>query len=186
MVWGCGRQSLLLFVSLVAMRHCFDLHGMFPRLVYNHGYNTRSLGSCTRRYSATTIGIGSTSISMTSKSNEVAASVKDDAGLPSTSLNPLVQYKRGQLIEVKVVSFGPMGASIVLTGDSDRRGLILQKELAMFRDRRDRQEVTLGEVLGAYVERVRETGNIDVSLRPVDVARIELVKTEIMDALGDE
>jgi predicted RNA-binding protein (virulence factor B family) len=103
--------------------------------------------------------------------------------MTSNNLVQHVEYKRGQLIKVKVVSFGPMGASVSIAEDN-RRGLILQKELAMFRDRRDREQVVVGEVLDGYVERVRETGNVDVALRPVDVARIEVVKKEVMDALG--
>jgi predicted RNA-binding protein (virulence factor B family) len=103
--------------------------------------------------------------------------------MTSNNLFPHVEYKRGQLIKVKVVSFGPMGASVSI-GEDNRRGLILQKELAMFRDRRDREQVVVGEVLDGYVERVRETGNVDVALRPVDVARIEVVKKEVMEALG--
>jgi hypothetical protein len=34
-------------------------------------------------------------------------------------------------------------------------GLILQREIAMFRDRRDGQEVIVGEELDAFVEKVR-------------------------------
>ena len=112
----------------------------------------------------------------------ILSSAASDDDMTSNSRVSPVEYKRGQLIKVKVISFGPMGASVSIA--EDRRGLILQKELAMFRDRRDREQVVVGEVLDGYVERVRETGNVDVSLRPVDVARIEVVKKEVMEALG--
>ena len=172
MVWN----SLLLFTLLVSliveMRHCFRMHNDAVKMAYK-GWgrsSTVQMITTTRFFS-----IHHPSISILSS----AASADD---MTSDSRVSPVEYKRGQLIKVKVISFGPMGASVSIA--EDRRGLILQKELAMFRDRRDREQVVVGEVLDGYVERVRETGNVDVSLRPVDVARIEVVKKEVMEALG--
>ncbi|KAJ1427321.1 hypothetical protein B484DRAFT_77057 [Ochromonadaceae sp. CCMP2298] len=104
-----------------------------------------------------------------------------------------MSFRRGQAIEVTVVQFGPMGASVEIAavakvgvgavgGEGPPRGLILQKELALFRAKRG-QEVEMGETLPAFVERVREDGKVDVSLRPVDRSRIQVVKAEILEAL---
>jgi hypothetical protein len=68
-----------------------------------------------------------------------------------------------------------MGASVHVVGDNDVRGcdffnipyikliscfkhsigLILQREIAMFREKRDGKDVVLDEILEAYIERVR-------------------------------
>ena len=93
----------------------------------------------------------------------------------------IIEYKRGQNVQVKVIQFGPLGASV--TVNKHNHGLILQKELALFRDRRNNEEVLLGEELTGYVERVRDNGKIDISLRPVDLSRIELVKNEVYERL---
>eukprot|EP01036_Dinobryon_divergens_P025580 gene25580-34143_t len=103
----------------------------------------------------------------------------------NTTTIPLadVEYKRGQQIKVKVTRFGPMGASVIVIGDEGRTGLILQREIAMFRDRRDGEEVVVGEVLDAFVEKVREDEKLDLALRPQDMGRISAVKQLILDAL---
>lgn len=92
------------------------------------------------------------------------------------------KYNRGKLIKVEILSFGPIGASVSID-DNFCRGLILQKELSMFSKRRDNNEVKTGEILDAYVERIRDSGKVDVSLRPVDSSRINLVKAEILEAI---
>ena len=175
MVWNSLLFSLLIsLIVIVEMRHCLRMHNYAVKMAYK--------GLC--RSSTSTVQRTTTRLFSIHHppSMSIYSSASDD-DMISNNLVQHVEYKRGQLIKVKVVSFGPMGASVSIAEDN-RRGLILQKELAMFRDRRDREQVVVGEVLDGYVERVRETGNVDVALRPVDVARIEVVKKEVMEALG--
>jgi RNA recognition motif-containing protein len=91
--------------------------------------------------------------------------------------------KRGQTIKIRVSSFGPLGASVQVNGTVG--GLVLQKELALFRERRNGAEVAVGEVLDAYVEHVRENGKVDVSLRPILRSRIEQNKAQVLEALRE-
>jgi CvfB-like winged helix domain len=88
-------------------------------------------------------------------------------------------FQRGDSILIEVMSFGPLGASVqvvglshspnaLITDDEDAlgRGLILQKEIHYFRQARENVDIVNGEVLPAYVERVRDNGRLDISLRP--------------------
>lgn len=87
-------------------------------------------------------------------------------------------FHPGDAIQVEVTSFGPLGASAVVVGlshDGDLlpadqepygSGLILQKEIAYFRQARDNVDVVRGEILNAYIQNVREEdGKLDISLR---------------------
>jgi CvfB-like winged helix domain len=75
---------------------------------------------------------------------------------------------------VEIISFGPMGASVNVIGIGHNvpddqlvpvdepplaKGLILQREIHLFRLARNNVDVTRGEVLSAYVERIRETAS---------------------------
>ena len=88
------------------------------------------------------------------------------------------EFRPGDRIQIEVVSFGPLGASVDVIGighDPDQlipesepplgQGLVLQKEIAYFRQGRDNVDIVRGEVLPAFVEKVREDGKIDISLR---------------------
>jgi hypothetical protein len=89
----------------------------------------------------------------------------------------------GQPIIVEVISFGPLGATVHVVAQNGHSpdnlppedsewpvlatGLISQQELSYFRASRDNVDVVLGEVLPAYVERIRETDNkLGIALRP--------------------
>jgi hypothetical protein len=102
----------------------------------------------------------------------LAAHANSHDSLPPTA--PLPTFTKGQAIQVEVLSFGPLGASvdvIALDHASDNvlpegavphaTGLILQREIAYFRTARRNVDVVLGEVLPAYVEGVREEENDD-------------------------
>mgnify|MGYP001962509966 CR=1 FL=1 len=98
-------------------------------------------------------------------------------------------FKRGQEIEVTILQFGPLGASAIINDENiEAKGLILQSEINYFRERRFVNEendgdVLVGEIIPAYVERIREDGKVDIALRPVGITRIEIVGDMIMDAL---
>jgi hypothetical protein len=110
----------------------------------------------------------------------------------------LLIFQPGDKIQVEVISFGPMGASVEIIAASHdpddlipedepplALGLILQKEIQYFRQARDNVDVVRGEVLPAYVERVREeTNRVDVGLRAYGgKAKAEEVSKMILDRL---
>lgn len=106
-------------------------------------------------------------------------------------------FTSGDKIQVEVLSFGPLGASVEVIGrghgENDLisddapvlgRGLILQKEISFFRQGRQNVDVVRGEVLPAYVERIRENGRIDISLRAYGgQAKADEVSQQILDRL---
>ena len=91
-------------------------------------------------------------------------------------------FKRGQAIKFTIQRFGPLGASVSIEG-SLAMGLVLQNKIALFRDSRDGEDIIIGEVLDGYVERIREDGKIDVSIRPLGASRIGTVKQVVLDAI---
>eukprot|EP00547_Thalassionema_nitzschioides_P000784 CAMPEP_0194217572 /NCGR_PEP_ID=MMETSP0156-20130528/21654_1 /TAXON_ID=33649 /ORGANISM="Thalassionema nitzschioides, Strain L26-B" /LENGTH=234 /DNA_ID=CAMNT_0038946657 /DNA_START=35 /DNA_END=739 /DNA_ORIENTATION=+ len=107
-------------------------------------------------------------------------------------------FQTGDPIQVEVIQFGPMGASVDVVGlghdpnalldESEPplgQGLILQKEISYFREARDNLDVVRGEVLPAYVEKVRpEDGKLHIALRQVGgKAKAESVGKMIVDEL---
>lgn len=92
-----------------------------------------------------------------------------------------VVFRPGDKIQVEVVNFGPLGASVEVIGlghgddvpllpadapEAYGYGLILQKEISYFRNARNNIDVVRGEILPAYVQKVRlEDGKLDISLR---------------------
>jgi ribosomal protein S9 len=56
-------------------------------------------------------------------------------------------FRSGMPIKVKIVQFGPLGASVSIN-DGIARGLVLQREIAMLRDKRNGEDVVLGDELG--------------------------------------
>jgi hypothetical protein len=104
------------------------------------------------------------------------------------STQSIQNFKRGDAVDVTIFRFGKLGGS-VLINDGIARGLILQKEIDIFRKRRGGEDVVLGEKLVGYIERIRNAsdnvldrqkndemkGNeyrVDISLRPLDLNRI--------------
>ena len=87
------------------------------------------------------------------------------------------RFRPGDAIQVQVMSFGPLGASVDVIGASHAdedliseqapplaQGLILQKEISYFRQARNNVDVVRGEILPAYVERVRDDQKLDIAL----------------------
>lgn len=93
----------------------------------------------------------------------------------------LVKFRRGDEISAVVTQFGPLGASVTVNGGNGY-GLILQSEIAMYRDKHG-IDVVIGDSLDAYVEHVRDDGKLHVFLRPVTVARLGSVAEQVMEAL---
>lgn len=133
--------------------------------------------------------------------NDYHDDVDDDDEDDDKPSLPHYPFKPGEKVLVEVTSFGPLGASVhVLVAGSHSptrlppeedewpvlgTGLINQKELAYFRDSRDHLEVVLGEVLPAYVERVRDVdGKLAIALRAFGGrAKARDVGQQILDLL---
>lgn len=126
----------------------------------------------------------------------------------------LLGFTRGDRIQVEVVRFGRLGASVDVIARSHNEedligedepaiaeGLILQKEIHYFREKRDGLDVIVGEILPAFVENVRDVPvmrrgeemsgeelrtKLDISLRPPGgVAKAMGLAEEIMDKLQE-
>ena len=93
-------------------------------------------------------------------------------------------FAPGDKVQVEVISFGPLGATVHVIGrghydDNDQDvflqavdepplgiGLISQHEIAYFRQGRDNVDVVRGEIVPAYIQKVRsEDGKLDIGLR---------------------
>jgi hypothetical protein len=131
---------------------------------------------------------------------KVLMNTADSSSMPTNETLVIGPFRVGEKIQVEVISFGPLGASVdviahgshdptaVIAEDSPAlgQGLILQREIAYFRQSRDNLDVVLGEILCAYVERVRENGRLDVGLRAFGgKAKASELTTRIMDAIMD-
>jgi hypothetical protein len=116
----------------------------------------------------------------------------------STGPDGATSFRVGDEIQVEVVDFGPLGASVEVIGlrhgdaadllpaddEPHGTGLILQKEIAYFRSARNNVDVVRGEILPAFVQNVREDGKLDVGLRAFGgKAKAQEVGTQIMDRL---
>ena len=110
----------------------------------------------------------------------------------------IVDFRRGDKIQVEVTRFGYLGASVDVIAhlshdDKDLipesepplgMGLILQKEIQYFRDARDGLDVVTGEILPAYIEKVREDGKLNISLRvPGGKGKAEDLATIVLEKL---
>ena len=108
-------------------------------------------------------------------------------------------FRRYDKIQVEVVRFGRLGASVEVIGLGHKEencigedepalglGLILQREIQYFRSARGGLDVIVGEVLPAYVERVREDGRLDISIRdPGGKGKADTIGTAIMQKLKE-
>lgn len=108
-------------------------------------------------------------------------------------------FQVGDKIQVEVISFGPLGASVSVVGmghgddvnllpvDAEPygTGLIVQQEISYFRQARGNVDVVRGEVLPGFVQKVREEdGKIDIGLRAFGgKAKAEEVSTLILERL---
>lgn len=76
-------------------------------------------------------------------------------------------FQRGDQVQVEIVSFGPLGASVDVVGlghDTEPitldqepygYGLIIQEEISYFRQGRGNVDVVTGEIIPAYVQHIR-------------------------------
>ena len=104
-------------------------------------------------------------------------------------------FSVGDELRARVLSFGPLGASVTVESDDGGmeegallplEGLITQYEIGLFREARRGADVIVGDTLPAYVNHVREDGKVDVGLRPPASDRIGLAKAAVLEALSSE
>jgi RNA recognition motif-containing protein len=105
----------------------------------------------------------------------------DDKGCANETQSQ-ISLTMGQFVRAKVVQIGSMGAGVTIDGDDSRRGLVLTKELDIFRQSRGKH-ITVGDELPAYIEKVFPDGRIYVQLRPLLLDRIQGVAEQILEAL---
>lgn len=144
--------------------------------------------------------------------NSKARSLTSSKPINSSSNDELYQptFEKGDLVQVEVVSFGRLGASVDVIAHNSHdpkdciptdepalgRGLILQREIAYYRQKRGGVDIVQYESLPAYVENVREQEfedgrgvevRLDISLRPIGgkAKSLELGE-EIMQKLKEE
>eukprot|EP01041_Mallomonas_annulata_P004866 gene4866-9694_t len=104
------------------------------------------------------------------------------SGPNSPNFDGDLQFVRGDGVQVVIERFGPLGASVSINENS-AFGLILQKEIALFRARRGGEDILVGEKLDGFVENVRDDGKIDITLRPVGLSRIKSLRDSVLEAL---
>lgn len=106
-------------------------------------------------------------------------------------------FRIGDPCQVEVISFGPLGASVHVVGVGHSpdnlipetepplaQGLVLQKEIHYFRQARNGVDVIRGEVLPAFVQKIREDNKLDISLRRLGgKAKAEDVSKLILERL---
>ena len=123
----------------------------------------------------------STSSEVSGDSVQRPLAKSDSAGDGAVAGTGAVSYKRGQSIAVRILQFGPLGASVSVD-DGKAFGLVLQREIALLRDKRG-ADVELGETIPAFVEKVRDDSRLNVSLRPVDISRMKDTASQVLEAL---
>ena len=129
--------------------------------------------------------------------------VKTRDDIENAAASAKVEIARGTQVRATVLSFGPLGASVSLDTMAKSqhsqsglespvdieaeeatsvvpRGLIIQKEIRMFEERRSGEALQVGECVEAWVERRRDSGRYDVSLRPVGRDRATLVQVRVI------
>jgi hypothetical protein len=132
-----------------------------------------------------------------------------DGGSDTSSAESESTFQPGTKIQVEVISFGPLGATVDVIGVGSHdlndvipesepplaTGLILQREIQYYRQKRNNVDVVRGEILPAYVEKVRDdllsndpnSSNIpklDISLRAYGgKAKTDEASQFLLDAL---
>ena len=117
----------------------------------------------------------------------------NDANTPQRNSH---KFGRGDKIQVEVGGFGHLGATVYVIGlghsnddlidEEDpplAQGIIYQQEIRYFRESRNNVDVVSGEVLKGFVDRAREDGKLDVSLRPVGHDKALLLAEQILERL---
>ena len=187
-------KSHRLWISKATDVHRFSTISTFSTLVQNQSLrrNTASTG-----VTDTTWKYSTTQTEMSSQDNN-----SDDLYQPT--------FEKGDKVQVEIISFGPLGASVDIIAHKSHdpseciaadepalgRGLVLQREINYFREKRGGVDIVRYETLPAYVERVREEEfangkgievRLDISLRPIGgKAKALELGDQILEKLNEE
>ena len=157
-----------------AFRQCYSINIVAPP--FHQGRNT--VGP-TRSHLLSTYD---TTVKKVAQRLVLKSTPKDDAYQPL--------FEKGDKVQVEIASFGRLGASVDVIAHNSHdpidcisadepalgRGLILQREIAYYREKRGGVDIVQYETLPAFVEKVREVEfddgrgvevRLDISLRPI-------------------
>jgi CvfB-like winged helix domain/SAP domain len=121
-------------------------------------------------------------------SNELGGNNIEEFGERKLSTTPQIKVKKGEIIDVQIVKYGALGASVQVMKKEDKEthqslsGLILKDQLEYWVALNGR-EPRVGEVIRAYVQRLRDDGKIDFALRPVGYDKVTEARDRILSAL---
>lgn len=172
-----SKKSCLLVLSTLVSSGSNSIHAFAPpvsRNVFSSSFTTRNRF---KRHSSVSLMHQAVQIS----DNPTLHRLKS-THLKSSQYNGSqqgIRFRKGDLIQVEVVRFGPLGASVEIISHNSHSeedlipedeeplgyGLILQSEIAYFRASRGGTDVVRGEILPAYVDWERNDGKVDITLR---------------------
>lgn len=99
-----------------------------------------------------------------------------------STLSPVTKesppYVIGQRVNVTILSFGIMGATVQINDSSDR-ALVYQDEIRNYRSFRNEKDVVVGERLEGFIKHIRDDGKMAVQLRPKPAERIPLLMEQL-------
>lgn len=89
--------------------------------------------------------------------------------------------QRGDKIDAKVTRFGHLGMSVESVSNG-LSGMVLQQELAFFRSA-GALDPKIGDAVTVFVQRIRDDGKLDLSLRPVGFDKFQAARDMLLKAL---
>ena len=103
----------------------------------------------------------------------------------------IAQFRRGESVKATVLRYGPLGASVsiapgstessnaivIVDTNQQQMGLILQDQIEYWAalNKRDPQ---VGEILNAYIQKIRDDGKMDIALRPVGYDKVTTARDQ--------
>jgi hypothetical protein len=187
----CIRASVYAWVGLVGKRCRVAPAASWPMRSALRLQTANSVASNTNRRiplakrEAPSHGEGLPSTRTTHDTRRLQTRPSPTAQSRGNSMNGVVNFRAGTPVVVEVINFGPLGASVHVIGigehldgsndnlppwfcETERtlaKGIILQGEIHLFRQSRRYIDVRRGEVLNAYVERIRNVDSSDGLLK---------------------
>jgi hypothetical protein len=177
---------------------------------YSHHHRMPAISSSmaysSMQRTATSLNLLSNSFSTNDSNGKLSTSISQSKHDDPEIYQPT--FKKGDLVMVEVIYFGPLGASVDVVAHNTHnpsdcisqddpalgRGMILQREINYFRRGRGGVDIVKYEILPAYVENVREgefeegkiEERLDISLRPPGgKAKAQELGEQILDRLKE-
>ncbi len=86
------------------------------------------------------------------------------------------------MVTVKVTKMSPLGAMVDIN-DQEASGLVLTHEVDLYNEKLNGEQVRMGQVYHAYVEKVNEDEKLIISFRPQSMERLKEVQEQILNAI---